>query len=126
MGPDGTLPPGLQTLRREIAGAEHAVTAMRWATKPSMAPVLSGLADGSIPLTHQALDGLPQRPALAHLRQTLIATGALPWRDEEMTRLEAFLHGLLDTQTERPGTGWGTRWTPPDAARSSSWTATTS
>jgi len=99
MGPDaGTLPPGLQALRREIAGAEHAVTAMRWAAKPSVALVLSGLADGSIPLTHQALDGLPQRPALAHLRQTLVATGALPWRDEEMTRLEAFLHGLLDSQ----------------------------
>ena len=102
MGPDaGSCPPGLQALRREIARAEHAVTAMRWATKPSVALVLSGLADGSIPLTHQALDGLPQRPALAHLRQTLIAVGALPWRDEEMIRLEAFLHGLLDSQ---PGT----------------------
>jgi hypothetical protein len=101
MGPGaGTLPPGLQALRREIAGAEHAVTAMRWAAKPSIAPVLSGLADGSIPLTHQALDGLPQRPARAHLRQTLVATGALPWRDEEMTRLEAFLHGLLDFQAD--------------------------
>jgi hypothetical protein len=101
MGPDaGALPPGLQALRREIAGAKHAVTAMRWAAKPSIAPVLSGLADGSIPLTHQALDGLPQRPALAHLRQTLVATGALPWRDEEMTRLEAFLHGLLDFQAD--------------------------
>ena len=63
MGPDdGSLPPGLQALRREIAAAEHAVTAMRWAAKPSVAPVLSGLADGSIPLTHQALDELPQRP----------------------------------------------------------------
>jgi hypothetical protein len=101
MGPDaGQLPPGLQALRREIAAAEHAVTAMRWATKPSVAPVLSGLADGSIPLTHQALDELPQRPALAHLRQTLVAVGALPWRDEEMTRLEAFLHGLLDAQPD--------------------------
>ena len=71
---------------------------MRWAAKPSIAPVLSGLADGSIPLTHQALDELPQRPALAHLRQTLVAIGALPCRDEEMARLEAFLHGLPDAQ----------------------------
>lgn len=99
MGPDdGSLPPGLQALRREIAAAEHTVTATRWLTKPSIALVLSGLAGGSIPLTHQALDELPQRPALAHLRQTLVAVGALPWRDEEMTRLEAFLHGLLDSQ----------------------------
>jgi len=101
MGPDaGLLPPGLQVLRREIATAEHAVTAMRWIAKPSIAPVLSGLADGSIPLTHRALDDLPQRPALAHLRQALVATGALPWRDEEMTRLEATLSRLLDSQPD--------------------------
>lgn len=101
MGPDaGVLPPGLQALRREIATAEHPVTAMRWITKPSIAPVLAGLADGSIPLTHQALDELPQRPALAHLRQALVAVGALPWRDEEMTRLEVSLSRLLDAQAD--------------------------
>ncbi|MGH3409676.1 MAG: hypothetical protein ACRDRJ_45360, partial [Streptosporangiaceae bacterium] len=73
---------------------------MRWLTKASIAPVLSGLAQGRIPLTHQALDELPQRQALAYLRQTLVAIGALPWRDEEMTRLEAFLNGLLDSQPD--------------------------
>ena len=101
MGPDdGSLPPGLQALRREIAAAEHTITATRWLSKQSVAPVLSGLADGSIPLTHQALDELPQRPALAYLRQALVATGALPSRDEEIIRLEAFLHGLLDAQAD--------------------------
>ena len=101
MGPgDGSLPPGLQALRREIAGAEHIITATRWLSKPSVAPVLSGLADGTIPLTHQALDELPRRPALDHLRQTLVAVGALPFRDEEMIRLEAYLHGLLDAQDD--------------------------
>ena len=66
MGPDdGSLPPGLQALRREIATAEHTITATRWLTKPSVAPVLAGLAGGRIALTHQALDELPQRPALA-------------------------------------------------------------
>ena len=97
----GSLPPGLQALRREIATAEHPGTAMRWLTKPSIAPVLSGLAAGRIPLTHQGLDELPGTPA--HLRQTLVAVGSLPERDEEMTRLEAFLAGLLACQhdTER-------------------------
>jgi hypothetical protein len=60
--------------------------------------LLSGLAGRRIPLTHQAFDELPQGQALAHLRQTLVAVGALPWRDEEMTRLEVFLNGLLDSQ----------------------------
>jgi hypothetical protein len=104
MGPaGGSLPPGLQALRRDIATAEHPITAMRWLTKPSIAPVLSGLAAGRIPLTHQALDELPGTQALAHLRQTLVAVGALPGRDEEMARLEAFLASLLASQhdTER-------------------------
>ena len=103
MGPSaGSLPPGLQALRREIAAAQYPGTAMLWLTKPSTAPVLAGLAAGRIPLTHQALDGLPRTQALAHLRQTLVAVGALPGRDEEMTRLEAFLAGLIESQ---PGTG---------------------
>jgi len=104
MGPaGGSLPPGLQALRRDIATAEHPITAMRWLTKPSIAPVLSGLAAGRIPLTHRALDELPGSQALAHLRQTLVAVGALPGRDEEMVRLEAFLAALLASQhdTER-------------------------
>lgn len=101
MGPgDGSLPPGLQALRREIAGAEHTITATRWLDKPSVAPVLSGLAGGSIPLTHQALDELPRRPAIDYLRHTLVAVGALPARDEEMSRLEAHLHGLLDAEAD--------------------------
>jgi hypothetical protein len=74
---------------------------MLWLTNPSITPVLSGLAAGRIPLTHQALDVLPQTRALAHLRQTLVAIGALPGRDEEMTRLEAFLAALIESQ---PGT----------------------
>ena len=103
MGPaDGSLPPGLQALRRELAEAGYPGTAMLWLTNPSTVPVLAGLAAGRIPLTHQALDGLPQSRALAHLRQTLVAVGALPGRDEEMARLEAFLAALIDAQ---PGTG---------------------
>jgi hypothetical protein len=53
-----------------------------------------------MPLTHQAFDDLPRSQALAHLRQTLAAIGALPGRDEEMTRLEAFLAGLLDSRDD--------------------------
>ncbi len=99
MGPSSRpLPPGLQALRRDIATTEHPITATRWLTKPSIAPVLSGLAAGRIPLTHQALDELGESQALAHLRQALVAVGALPERDEEMVRLEAFLAGLLAWQ----------------------------
>ena len=99
MGPSpDSLPPGLQRLRRDIANAEHSVTAMRWLTKPSIAPLLADLATGRVPLTHEALDELHDSQPLAHLRQTLVAVGALPERDELMVRLEAFLADLLAAQ----------------------------
>jgi hypothetical protein len=99
MGPaTDALPPGLHALRRDIATTEHPITAMRWLTKPSIAPVLSDLAAGRIRLTHEALDELPNSQPIAHLRQTLVAVGALPDRDELMVRLEAFLADLLASQ----------------------------
>lgn len=104
MGTDpDSLPAGLQALRENIAAAQHPVTAMRWLTKASTAPLLSGLASGRIPLTHQGLDELPRSAPLDHLRQTLVALGALSARDETMVRLEAFINQLLaaETDTER-------------------------
>ena len=102
MGPDtAALPPGLQALRNNIATAEHHITAMRWLTKPAIAPVLANLAAGRMPLTHQAFDELGESQALAHLRQTLVTAGALPERDEELIRLERFLTGFLACQQDR-------------------------
>jgi hypothetical protein len=95
-----SLPAGLQALRRDIATTEHPITAMRWLTKPSIAPILADLAAGRLALTHQALDELPHTQPLAHLRQTLVAVSALPERDEHMVRLEAFLADLLAHQQD--------------------------
>ncbi|KZF17837.1 hypothetical protein [Rhodococcus sp. EPR-134] len=100
MGPAVGLVPGLQALRRNIATTEHHITAMRWLTKKSVAPVLSDLAGGRTPLTHEALDELSDSPALAHLRQTLVSVGALPERDEEMARLEQFLTEFIASQQD--------------------------
>ena len=100
MGPaTESLPPGLQALRRDLAHAEH-TTATRWLTKASITPVLSDLAAGRLPLTHDALDALPASQPLAHLRQTLVAVGALPERDELMVGLEAFLTDLLAAEPD--------------------------
>jgi hypothetical protein len=71
---------------------------MRWLTKQPIAAVLSDLAAGRRPLTHQALDELPASPPVAHLRQVLVAVGALPERDEHMARLEHFVTDLLASQ----------------------------
>ena len=39
-------------------------------------------------LTHRALDELPAGKTVEHLRSVLVATGTLPERDEQMSRLE--------------------------------------
>lgn len=96
--PSDSLHPGLQALRHNIATTEHPITAMRWLTKKSVAPILSDLAAGRRPLTHQALDDVPDSAPLAHLRQVLVGVGALPDRDEQMVRLERFLRKLIAEQ----------------------------
>jgi hypothetical protein len=99
LGPaSDSLHPALEALRHNIATTEHPTTARRWLNKPSIAPVLSDLATGRRALTHQSLDELPDSPPLAHLRQVLVSVGALPERDEHMTRAERFLASLLASQ----------------------------
>ncbi len=99
LGPaSDTLHPGLEALRHNIATTEHPTTARRWLNKPSIAAVLSDLAAGRRPLTHQGLDELPDSPPLAHLRQVLVGVGAPPERDEHMTRAERFLAGPIASQ----------------------------
>ena len=53
--------------------------------------MLRGLAAGQHPLTHAGLDELPDAKPLRHLRSVLVATGALPPRDEQLIRLERWI-----------------------------------
>ena len=94
------LHPGLAALRHNIATADNPITARRWLDKPSVAPILADLAAGRRPLTHQALDELPDNQPLAHLRQVLVSVGALPERDEQMIRIERFLTSLMASQQD--------------------------
>ncbi len=99
-GPGHGRAPGLLALRHDIATAEHSITANRWLTKQPVVSVLADLAAGRMPLTHEALDKLPKRQILEHLRLTLVAVGALPERDEELIRLERALTDFLATQQD--------------------------
>ena len=50
---------------------------------------------GQRELTHAGLDELPDSKPLRHLRSVLVATGALPARDEHLVRLEQWITGTL-------------------------------
>ncbi|MGH2835870.1 MAG: hypothetical protein ACRDKD_06625 [Solirubrobacteraceae bacterium] len=93
--PDGTSCIALRPLQASLASSDSPAAVLRWLTRPVVSTFLSDVAGGRRPLTHQALDALPQSPIVAHLRAVLVSTGALPGRDEHMARLERLLDDLL-------------------------------
>jgi len=98
-GETGQIRPELEPLHRNLLAVEHPATVLVWLGKKPGAGLLRELATGSRPLTHAALDELPDSKPLKHLRSVLVATGALPARDEHLARLELW---ITRTIAERP------------------------
>jgi hypothetical protein len=82
---------GLEPLRQAIADAGRPAIALEWIRRDKVRALLAGLATGDRPLTHAALDELPDSKTLRHLRSVLVASGTLPARDENLTRLEHWI-----------------------------------
>lgn len=99
----GSISPKLQSLHDALADTERAGTAMRWLSKGIVSTVLSDLGSGRRPLTHEALDELPEGKVVEHIRSVLVATEALPRRDEQMIHLERHVKGLVASHTSARG-----------------------
>jgi hypothetical protein len=69
---------------------------LRWLAIPTTAATLAALRTGELELTHEAIDGLGATKAVSHLRQVLVATGALPARSEVLARLEKWIGSNLE------------------------------
>ncbi|WP_406471047.1 hypothetical protein OH738_36200 [Streptomyces hirsutus] len=76
---------------------------MRWLSKGIVSTVLSDLGSGRRPLTHEALDELPEGKVVEHLRSVLVATAVLPQRDEQMVRLERHVKNLVTCHATAEG-----------------------
>jgi hypothetical protein len=87
----GHIRPELQALHRSLAGTDHPGTVLAWLGKNTGAAILRELGSGTRPLSHAALDELPDSKPLRHLRSMLVAAGALPARDERLARLERWI-----------------------------------
>lgn len=95
----GEIRPHLRALHDALGAADRPSTVVGWLD--SAAPnVLNGLAPDE-PLTHDALDRLPEGKPVEHLRSILVAIGTLPHRDEHMARLERW---IADAVAARPDT----------------------
>ncbi len=96
-GPDQAVPATLGRLHQAILQIGNPVTSLGWLDRSPAAAVLAKLASGELALTHQALDELPRGFAVDHLRQLLVASGALPERDPHLARLEQAIGQLAAT-----------------------------
>jgi hypothetical protein len=87
----GQVRPEFQSFHDSLAGVDRPATALRWLERQGDSSVLRQLAAGKRPLTHATLDELPDGKPLEHLRAMLVATGAIPPRDEQLARLERWI-----------------------------------
>ena len=97
----GRIRAELRVLHQTLASADRPRTVLSWLSKNAAAAVLASLARGERPLTHHALDQMPPSKPAEHLRAILVATGALPARDEHLTRLEHWINATLGDLGDR-------------------------
>ena len=91
----GQVRPPMRALADTVLSTVRHKSALQWLRDPRVSELLSGLATGTIPLTDEALHGLPDWRMVNHLRSLLMACGALPDRDTHLLYAEAWLHREL-------------------------------
>ena len=92
-----SVAPPLKPLADALAATTSSAATLEWLEKPHIRELLTRLAAGTLPLTHEALDAWPRRRAVVYLRDLLTDCGILP----PLTSSSA---------TSRPG--WTAAWRP--------------
>lgn len=94
--PTGQIHPNLVGLWLDLSSMPHPARGLVWIrNNPHVSHYLQGLAQGTIPLTHQGLHQLPSWRTAAHLRDLLMASGALPEIDRQILLFERWAHHRL-------------------------------
>ena len=94
-GATGVIHPQLHSLHEHLANHDRPDTVLAWLNKDATASILRELAASRRTLSHAVLDALPDGKPLRHLRAVLVATGALPPRDEHLLRLERWITATI-------------------------------
>ncbi|MFJ7912710.1 hypothetical protein [Kitasatospora sp. NPDC096204] len=69
---------------------------LTWVGKPHVQQILQALAHGQVPLSHEGLSTLSPWRSVAHVRDLLMHSGVLPYRDRHLLLFERRLPEWLD------------------------------
>lgn len=87
--------PVLAGLLDALCASDRPESIIVWKRSPKVQALLAGLGDGTIPASHEGLDGVPGRPT-EHLRALLQHHGLLPQRDPYLPHFERWIDAKLD------------------------------
>lgn len=96
---DGQIPEHLRVFYQTVTATNRPSTVESWLNRSTTPTILRELRTRT-ELTHETLDALPPSKPLEHLRSVLVAAGALPYRDEHMSRLERWIAQAVDKRPD--------------------------
>jgi hypothetical protein len=85
----------LQPLVDVLSGTERPASVTKWLALDTATALIREMAAGQRPVTHTALDELPDETPVRHLRTVLVAVGVLPVRDEYLVQVERWIAAAI-------------------------------
>jgi hypothetical protein len=98
----GKINPRLQPLADAFIAMPDPWTGWMWIRRPNNQELLTDLATGRIPLTHDAFHALPNWRTAAYVRDLLMACGVLPVMDKQLLHFESWLTRRLAELDDDP------------------------
>jgi hypothetical protein len=91
----GRVNPALAPLFEALTSMDKPRAGLIWLQNPKVPQLLSDLATGRIPLTHEGLHAVASWRTAAYLRDLLMTCGVLPPIDKQLAHYETWLHRRL-------------------------------
>jgi hypothetical protein len=98
----GRVHPPLAPLMAAVLAMPQPKNGLSWLRSRQVQQLLTDLATGRLPLTHEALQELPNWRTVAHLRDLLMTCGILPTVDKQLLHTQTWLHYRLTALTGNP------------------------
>ncbi|MFB7224862.1 hypothetical protein [Streptomyces sp. NPDC056227] len=96
----GRIHPQLIPLHQLLVSLDRPKSRLIWLRNPQVPALLRDLATGTVPLTHDAIQALPNWRTAAYLRDLLMDSGVLPHLDRRLLLFERWLDQRIATTTD--------------------------